>query len=181
MQGEQVPGTRTDLYRFDAAAGDRIFFGAVAVTAPGIGSWRDFDAFGNAVVPATGQGTVVETLLLTSGGTYTVAVEGSITNAAVVGYAFNLVPVEFAQSALTVGARVDGAIGAPGESDFYTFTLWERSFVHFDSLANVGTLNWSLAGPAGAHVSARRFNSADHVGAILDLPAGDYTQRWTAR
>lgn len=80
---------------------------------------------------------------------------------------------------LTIGAQISSTISQPGERDLYSFTLTERTRLVFDLLLYQGELNWSLAGPDGQIVSARRFDQSDGLNftgnPVLDLAAGAYT------
>src|SRR5262249_43541156 len=90
VSGSLSPANETDLYRFNAAAGDRFFFDAQARTgAPGA-TWRLIDPYGN-VLFNTGFADVA-TLTLAQAGSYTLLVEGRISDTGTGSYAFNVQP-----------------------------------------------------------------------------------------
>src|SRR3546814_688395 len=94
--------------------------------------------------------------------------------------------LDFEGTALSGGALlrslnpngVSGRIASPGETRSYAFTLTARTMALFDSLTPNSSLTWTLTGPEGAVVDARRFDQSDSSGfsgnPVLDLAPGDY-------
>jgi hypothetical protein len=77
-----------------------------------------------------------------------------------------------------VGNVVNGTIAISGEQDQFTFQLASAARLYFDSMTDTGSIFWTLAGPAGIHVSNRPFNNSDSFdigNPVLSLPAGAYT------
>ncbi len=176
VSGSLSPATETDLYRFTAAAGDRFFFDVTARTNPGFSTWRLVDPYGNNLFNKGFVNTAsdVDVLTLAQPGTYTLLVEGSITDTTPGTYTFNVQPAPVRTAALTLGNVVSGAIATGGALDQYTFALPGPARLYFDSFTNNRNVTWTLAGPAGTAVSNRPFDSSDGA-AVLDLPAGAYT------
>jgi hypothetical protein len=79
---------------------------------------------------------------------------------------------------VTIGDVVNGTIAVSGEQDQFSFVLPVATRLHFDSRTDTGSIFWSLAGPAGTHVSNRSFNNSDSFdigNPVINLPAGTYT------
>src|SRR5205085_2417700 len=114
VSGTLEPGNETDLYRFDASAGDHFFFDAQA--APYGDVWRLIDPDG-AIVFSRDLSSDVDALTLGLAGTYVLAVEGAAGQSVPANYAFVVQPVTFASQPLTLGDTVSGAIAVPGEQD----------------------------------------------------------------
>jgi RHS repeat-associated protein len=176
VSGSLSPATETDLYRFTANAGDRFYFDVTARTAPGFSTWRLVDPYGNNLFSKgfVNPASDVDVLTLAQPGTYTLLVEGAITDTTPGTYTFNVQPALIRTAALTLGTVVNGAIATAGGQDQYAFTLPGAARLYFDSLTNNHNLTWTLAGPAGTAVSNRAFDGSDGA-ADLNLPAGAYT------
>jgi hypothetical protein len=149
----------------------------------GNATWRLIDPFSN-VLFSNNFSTNIGTVTLTQPGTYTILIEGRFNaGSGTAAYTFTVVPqgnqpqVPFSGSPLTIGSVINGAISTSGEADPYVFTLGTTTRLHFDSLTDNGSLNWSLAGPAGTLVNSRPFNSSDSFdfgSPLMSLPAGTY-------
>ena len=178
--GTLTPVSETDQYRFEAAAGDRVFFDVQARSGAGSARWRLLDPFSNGVfegafnsASSSDQGP----LTLARAGTYTLLVEGRVFDTGTGSYTFNVQPVSDEAFGLTVGELVTEAIDEAGERDVYSFALSESTRVYFDSQTNSGSIRWTLSGPAGTHVSDRALSNSDANDGftLLTLPAGAYT------
>ncbi|RVA64412.1 hypothetical protein EN914_37245, partial [Mesorhizobium sp. M7A.F.Ca.CA.001.08.2.1] len=120
VSGTLPSGNDTALYRFDAQAGEKFFFDQQSDSG-GTVYWRLIDPFGRQVL-FNGFGDVdVQALAFT--GTYTLAIEGSVSNASPVDFSFAVQKVEDTTAALTVGTMVDGVIAHAGQQARYTFDL----------------------------------------------------------
>jgi len=183
--GQLSPPNETDVYRLDVLAGDRYTFDAVSNTGSTAGRWRLVDPFGKVVFNALRAADVVgQSLSLT--GTYTLLIEGRITNTVASNYTFNVQLVEHvdppappAADPLALGAVVSGQIAVAGEQDHYGFSLADDALLYLDALTNNTSMRWSLVGPAGTEVSNRAFTASDadnvmDASAVLKLRAGDY-------
>ena len=170
-----APGNDTTAYQFSAASGAKIFLDVQQVLG-GDATWRVIDRFGRQVASTTSD---LDTLTLTTGGTYMLLVEGAISNTAPRTYSFNLQTATEETASLTLGSQTTGSISTPGQQDHFTFTLADRASLYFDALTNASAFTWALAGPRGIEVSARTFTSADADALtgnpLLNLVAGDYT------
>ncbi|MEH2565659.1 CARDB domain-containing protein [Bradyrhizobium sp. AZCC 2289] len=179
VSGTLSPGNATNLYKFNASAGDQFYFDQL--TGGGYPNyWRLIDPYGQQVW-STYFGTPynVDTQTLALPGTYTLLVEGYITNTSPVNYSFNVQKVTNTTAALTLGSQVNGAVTQPGQQNFYSFNLANPSQLYFDSLTSDGSLSWTLTGPGGIEVSPRTFSSSDagsfSTSPILNLISGNYT------
>ncbi|MFN0054155.1 MAG: putative Ig domain-containing protein [Planctomycetales bacterium] len=183
VSGDLNPANETDLYRFTAAAGDRFYFDVTAFTGTPNARWRLFDPYGNSIFNQSFNSTNllsdVDVTTLTRPGTYTLLLEGHVVDTVAGAYTLNVQPVTVSTTPLTLGQTVSGAIGAAGEQDQYTFNLAAAGLYYFDSLINNSSLNWSLAGPAGAAVTSRGVSASDGAtltsNPTLNLIAGAYT------
>ena len=179
------PANETDVYRFDATAGQRFYFDMQALD-PNYGdwvSWRLYDPIGRTVFGPTGfyVNNDVGPLTLDLDGSYTLLIEGRSWTSQYFGqwgYTFNVAPVtDAAPQPLTIGEKVDATLANPGQSDVWTFSLAEAKTLYFDALAGAN-LTWTLTGPAGNIVS-RNIRSSDSyelggTNPLLKLGPGDY-------
>src|SRR5262249_13168071 len=147
------------------------------------------DPYGNQLFNSgfagTGAGSDVATLTLGPAGTYTLLVEGAIGDTGTGSYTLNVQPMGnvpptvVSGTPLVLGATAAGNATASGQQDRYTFTLASQSLLYFDALTFNGSLNWTLAGPAGTAVNGRGFTGSDGPNLpgdpALSLPAGAYT------
>ncbi len=176
VSGTLNPANSSAFYQFNAGAGQSFYFAQLS----GGNSiwWRLIDPYGN-VLFSTFEGNDAGRLTLAAGGTYTVLIEGALSNTGALNYSFNVAPIADPTQALALGSTVNGTLSAPGEKDSYAFTLPSNSLLYFDSLTNSGNLQWSLTGPTGTVVSNRLFNNSDalelNADPVLALPLGDYT------
>ena len=96
-------------------------------------------------------------------------VAAGMTNPPASGTSGLLYALDFESTALSDGALlrttnangVSGRIAQPGESDVYSFSLTAETLVMLDSLTNSADINWTLTGPQGEIVSARRLSDTD--------------------
>ncbi|HNI80523.1 MAG TPA: CARDB domain-containing protein, partial [Rhodocyclaceae bacterium] len=169
------PADSTRFYRFDATAGQRVFFDMLGST----GStpyWRVIGPHGEVVQDVQWGGSDRDVTTLPSSGSYLLMVEGVRNATGTASLSFNLRTVTDKTDTLTLGSTVNASIDAPGQTSRYTFTLGDRKRVFFDALNYNGNVTWSLTGPRGVVVSSRAFGSSDGTTnqPWLDLPAGDY-------
>jgi ELWxxDGT repeat protein len=188
QSGTLGPGTETDIYQFNAIAGDRVYFDSQTQTG-GTLTYYLLDPSGWKVSGfGVGGTTDVETFTLSLTGTYILLVVGAVGNSSNVAYTFNVQPVldgdfTITEAQITAGATINGAIEETGEQDRYAFTLTAARQLVLDSFAN-SAINWSLTGPSGTIVSNRLFSQSDSsalaTGRVLGsptpgLPIGTYT------
>ena len=171
------PANSTNLYQFSAAAGQSFYFARLSGTATSA-QWRLIDPDGN-VLFSTLLNTDAGRLTLTAAGTYTLLVEGFISETGTVNYSFNVAPITDTTQVLTLGSLVNATLAAPGEQDHYTFNLSASSQLYFDSLTNNANLQWSLERPTGGTaVNNVTFAASDGFfgpsDPVLSLPAGAY-------
>ncbi|HLF95978.1 MAG TPA: CARDB domain-containing protein, partial [Methylococcaceae bacterium] len=176
VNGQLSPANETDLYQFNATAGERYYFDNLSYSGGDV-YWRLLDPYGRVVFDRTYFGYDVDPITLSYGGTYTLLIEGRYYTTGTVNYGFSVQKVTDDTASLTVGTTVSGNIAHVGQRDFYTFSLTEAKQLYFDSLTNYGGFTWSLSGPRGTEVSGRNFTSSDSRGGapLYDLGAGDYT------
>ena len=178
-RGTLAPEKGTQVFRFDANAGESYFFDYRSSLSYFVPNWRLLDPNGQQVFGPAGFGDIGP-ITLPATGSYTLLLEGHVYELyASNSYEFQIRKVVDDQAALEPGVTVAGRIGEPGQRDFYRFTLDEPRQIYFDALTNSSSLTWSLTGPRGTVVASRSFSSSDsgNLGGspLLDLPAGDYT------
>ena len=177
MSGSLSGGTASNLYQFNAQAGDQFYFDAQSLTGSTSNTnWRLTDPYGQQLWSSSFID--VGPRSLTASGTYTLLVEGRIFATSQIDYTFNAQKLTNTTAALTLGTQVNGAITQPGQQAAYTFTLANSSQLYFDSLTNDNSLNWTLTGPRGTEVTSRSFTASDGstiVNPVLSLVAGNYT------
>lgn len=178
VNGSLTPGNSTNLYQFQATAGQSFYFARLS-SSGGLGSevWRLIDPNGQMLFD-TFFNTDGGRFTFPVGGTYTVLVEGPVNGSATANYSFNVAPITDTTQPLTLGNVTSGTLQSPGQLDRYTFTLASAAQLNFDSLTNSGSINWTLVGPTGTLISARNFNGSDANGInVPDIiaPAGTYT------
>ncbi|MCG8335550.1 MAG: hypothetical protein MJE63_13605, partial [Proteobacteria bacterium] len=173
-----TPGAATDIYRFNATAGDRVFVDVQS----GYSNinWRLIDQYG---VQRHVQFSLADAgpLTLEVTGDWYLLIEGrEWDTAASRDYALNVVPLAAdSVTPLALDATTSGSIAFPGERDRFTFTLTEAKRLYFDSLTNNSSLTWSLVNSAGDVIVSRNFTGSDgeNLGGtnpVLALDAGTY-------
>ena len=178
------PANETDFHKFTAAAGDQIYIDRISGTNLTNTTWRIVDPYGKIITSQGYTSTVTNTLV--SAGSYTVLVEGRISDTGTTPYSFKIVkvgsvpPPAFTGVPLVVGQIVSSNLLA-GTTNFYVFTNGASARLMFDMLTNyVNQPNWSLEGPSGLVVDRRPFTSSDGLNngyLQLEYPAGVYQLR----
>ncbi|HKX60718.1 MAG TPA: hypothetical protein VJS65_02725, partial [Verrucomicrobiae bacterium] len=172
FSGVLDPPDETDLYRFTAAAGARVYFDVVTSLGAPNARWRCFDPAGHVVFSTSFSDVGPNVLPL--GGLYTLAIEGFPTDAANGVYTVNIVPVNDTVETLTLGQVVSGALANPGQTRSYTFSLAAPALLYFDPQTNT-SIRASLISPRGNVFVGRGFSSWDAAFAPLSLEPGAYT------
>lgn len=184
VTGELGPANETDVYRFNAVAGDSVYFDRQSLVGSTV-YWRLLDPYGRSVFGPTSMSNDVGPVALTVGGMYTLLVEGYVSSIGTTSYGFTIDPRGNTPVAplpvgvpLVLGATTAGNITSTTQKDDYNFTLAGDAKIYFDSLTNNGNLRWSLVGPLGTVVSARSLTTSDSGSlagsAIYALTAGEY-------
>ncbi len=179
VQGWLNPANETDVYRFDASAGERFYFDTLGASG-GNTYWRLLDPWGRAVWGSTGINSEPGLYTLAFDGTYTLLIEGRRdTGAAAASYRFNVQPVADVEIGMAVGDTVSDSIEHAGQRKLYNFDLAADAALYFDSFTNSTSFKWSLVGATGTLVSARNFSGSDSndysANPVLKLGAGAYT------
>ncbi|WP_442506615.1 hypothetical protein SH528x_005469 [Novipirellula sp. SH528] len=182
VSGDLNPATETDIYSLAVNAGDKFSF-ATATASPMNATWRLLDPLGRTVFNS-GLGTSQLAVDLTMTGTYSLLIEGNISDAGNLSYSFltnfvsNTPPTPFTGTPLTLGDTISSEISVIDEQDSYTFSLGVDSRLFFDALASAGSISWTLTGPAGIEVDSRNLENDNYfysgIESALDLIAGDY-------
>ncbi len=178
LAGALDPAIETDLFKFTATAGDRLFYDFLSHTGLASATLRLAAPDGSIVSTGSLAGDR-EIDSLPQSGTYTVLTEGDIAAAGSGTFEFTVfIHAPPTPVALTIGDSTAGQIDPPGERDVFTISLGGVARLYFDSLTNRSDLNWSLDGPGGVVVNARAFHQSDGASVsspVLSLVAGDYT------
>ena len=178
VSGTLSPGSSTSMYQFSGSAGQSFYFAHLSGNGSTNDDWRLTDPYGN-ILFNSALSTDGGRVTLNATGTYTLLIEGAISDTSPVTYSFNAIPVSDTTQTLALNTAVSAALVSPSQLDQYTFHLSANTLAYFDSLTNSGSLQWSLSGPAGVVVSNRLFNNSDgrftSFDPVLSLPAGAYT------
>jgi subtilase family serine protease len=178
VSGILSPSSETDLYRFNATAGERFFFDIQSRSGQSYyANWRLLDPDGSQVF-LNRERDIALTLFKT--GTYTLLFEGSPFDRGSGSYSFNIQPIINAvPESLTIGNTISGEISTSGGQNSYTFNLTENSKLYFDFLTAQTSLTWSLRGPNGSIISNKDVRYSDwnynYYSPLMNLDAGDYT------
>ena len=178
-----TPGNSLQAYRFSVAPGDMLAFQTNSVSG-GNASWRLVDSYGRDVAGSNNLAINRVAFALTTGGTYTLLVEGSVDNTAAVDFdiqfnaAGNQAPAPLpAGEELILGTAVAGTFETWDATKTYRFTLASDALVVMDTLnLSASSALWSLAGPRGTEVSLQQLYSSDanYNYPVFSLPAGSY-------
>jgi hypothetical protein len=120
--GGSTPANRTALFRFDAAAGERLFFDRI--TGSTDIAWRLVAPSGAIVFGPDNFNDLAEPLLQETG-TYTLLVEGRLHHSSPQDFSFRVGRISDDSAALGLGNRTTGEISLAGQRDRYTFS-WLR-------------------------------------------------------
>ena len=181
IDGPQVDPQGTQIFRFQAEAGDTFSF--VTNTTGSVASdYKLVDQYGQQIFESQ-ISTDQNSVLLDRAGTYYLLVEGRSNNADVDEYQIvvsldgNTPQPGFNGTAIDLGTAQAGSIDASDQVDRYTFTLADRSLVHMDGLSNNTSIYWTLRGPRGIEINNRRLIDSDAFrtsDSVFELLAGDY-------
>ena len=131
VSGTLSPANGTDLYRFNATAGQPFYFARLAGSFGD--DWRLIDPYGNLVFTSN-LGSEPGRLTLASGGTYTLLVEGAVSDTVAVGYSFNVAPITDSTQPLVIGSLVNATLALPGEQRQVHLQLAAKSLLYFDKV-----------------------------------------------
>ncbi|MCB1965678.1 MAG: hypothetical protein KDI64_06405, partial [Candidatus Accumulibacter sp.] len=179
--GTLSPGNETDIYRFDAVAGDRFYFDRVSFSGGYYTDWRLIDPFGRPLWgPTHMYYDDVDLTTLPYSGTWYLLLEGRYHETTASNYTINARKIDSgASTPIVIGDRVDADLGKPGEVGSFSFDIAgsESKRIYFDVLSNTNRLSWTLSGPRGSVVSGRSFGNSDAANgrSIMDLAPGSYT------
>lgn len=181
VSGTLTPGTRTNLYRFTATAGDKFTFDAQTLSG-GTATWTLIDPYGAQVFTA-GFPTDQANVTLDFTGTYTLAIRGNIANPnpGNVTYTFNMQslgntpPATITGTPVVFGNTMSGNLSLAGQVDFYTLSVATDTVLSFDGLTNNSLLRWAIFGPS-IDATNQSFSTEGPIrqGVQNTLPAGDY-------
>jgi predicted small integral membrane protein len=181
VSGRLLPSNQTDLYQFNAVAGERFFVDYLSFTGSSHGTddtyWSLVDPDGNLVFDRAFNSDVGE-ITLSKTGTYTLLMEGAVyeylSSSYDSRYSFNILPMEEEPTPLTLGQTVSSTMAR----DRYSFSLDSNSQLYFDSLTNDGNFKWTIKGTNGTtYYNNRSFTASDGdniTDPILNLAAGEY-------
>ena len=179
FSGVLDPSNQTDIYRFDANAGDNFYIDVISTSDTRGGAYRVIDQFGQTVASSS-QLVDRNTFEVSLTGTYTLLVEGVIANTGADTYEIVILPVPtIAESTteLQLGQITSDTIGVQGETKLYTFDVTEYGGYFFDSLTNERQLLLTIHDQAGVRLLNRTVGTVDSVDgtALLNLAPGRYT------
>jgi hypothetical protein len=144
--GSLDPGRSTQLFRFDATAGERFYFDSLMTGFEGDGYWYLFGPDNNYLTANYGSND--HSAVLPATGTYVLAYQGSDASGTVP-YNFRAYFSSETSTPLTLGATTLGTIAEPGERDAYTFAGYAGQQLFFDG----------LTGQSGGQMSAYLYDA----------------------
>ena len=171
INGLLDPGTRADVYRFNGAAGQKLFMDAMPTNSGA--AWYLYGPQ-NQQLSGAGLASDFEVTLPQTGQYLLLAGFGSDTNPQP--YSFRVVTPTNTTNALAFGATINGTLSEPGESDYYTFTGTVGQRLVYDALDNdFDNVTVQLVTPSG---NAPLHHNADSDSAPITLTeSGTYTVR----
>ena len=150
------PGRESKLFKFVAAAGQRLFFDSL--TSSGYNNrWNIYDSNNNYV---SGNRLRSDSeITIDSSDTYTLILDGD--ESSTVNYRFQLLDVTSAGTAheLTLGTVVTGELLQLGARDAYTFSAAAGQQLHFDGLSDNSSVYARLIAPSGYDLLNQSSNS----------------------
>ena len=161
----------TQMVRFDLAVGDEVAFDSI--TSAGVaGNWRLFNPVGAQVFNRS-LSSDDQLRTYARSGTYTLLLEGAVTDTAAHDFTFAARPINETVTPLNLGETINTSLTSPVDRHLYTFTLAQAKRLVFDGLTHNASLRWSLDGPTGS-VRSDELLTTDAGGDLLELMAGDY-------
>ena len=176
VTGELTRPSQTDVYQFDAVAGDQFYFDVVSASDVNGSIFRVIDIHGEELFRSN-RARDVEPVEIELDGTYTLLFEGALNNTGTDTYELNVVPVTQTTEALTLGAVTTGSIDSPGDTRSYTFDVSEYGLYYFDSLTDVRDIRLRLASQSETLFNNRPLDDADSAdqNPVIALAPGSYT------
>ena len=144
ITGTLDPGIESELFQFTATAGQTFYFDNATISTRG--RWDIFGPSNQRIASSSINGDGEFTI--TSGGAYTLVLEGFDTNE-VIDYSFQLLEVTPTAATLNLSEVVAGSIAQPGEQDLFTFTGTAGQRLFFDGLENSSNVFAELQSPSG--------------------------------
>ncbi|HAV62349.1 MAG TPA: hypothetical protein DCY13_08305, partial [Verrucomicrobiales bacterium] len=180
VNGSLNPANATQLYRFNANAGDRVQFQALSQSGLPNSYWRLRNPRGEVVWGAFFNGSTRSNLLAHTG-TYTLQMEGHISDPGNGTFSFSSTtftptpPPAPTGTAISIGQVVSNTLPTSATVMSYAITLSQPGRLYLDYLRAMDGFSWALIGPAGTEVPMHSVYSA--VNPPLHsrlLPAGTY-------
>ena len=182
IEGQLIPGSEDDVFRFAGSAGQKLFLDKISNS--GSLDWVLYNATGN-VITSNGNFDDIE-YYLPIDGDYILALRGKAGFTNQVDYSFEIITPEEITTEMTLGSNdspniIEAEIGEKGEEDFYTFTgsagqqiYWDRQLA---DLTNVRALTATIVSPSGQDVLSRNFYYGDDPEPITLKENGTYKVR----
>ncbi|MGB2201314.1 MAG: LEPR-XLL domain-containing protein, partial [Pseudooceanicola atlanticus] len=164
-----VPGSDSEVYRFDAQAGDTF---SVTTSVPGAQHYVNLDLYDASGQRLTTSQDMLGRTTVDRAGTYYILVRGDMDNIAERNAAFRLDKVTDETHALTIGQTVSGDLKA-GSRHVYTFDLDSATTLAMDTLQRAD-VQFLIEGPNGIALSATDFDTAYSQAKTVSLGAGSY-------
>lgn len=182
VNGTLDPANATRLFRFNAAAGDRVRFQALSQTGLPNSYWRLRDPQGDLVWAGYFNGSTYSNLLARTGA-YTVQLEGFYAEASASGsFSFSTTtftptpPPGLTGTLISLGQIVSNTLPTAASVQSYLFTLSQPTLIGVDYLRPLDGFSWALIGPSGpVHPMHSVFTAVSHP----PLPAGTYELQFT--
>jgi len=155
INGVLDPGTRSDVYRFNGTAGQRLYFDAMPTN--GAGNWYLYDPINQPIGATSLSGDFL--IALNASGQYLLVVGyGSDTNPQP--YSIRVVTSADNTNALTLGTTTSGTLNEPGQIDSYTFAGTAGQRLLYDAWDNdFDNLGVQIITPSGNQLISQNADS----------------------
>ena len=182
IEGQLVPGSEDDVFRFTGSAGQKLYIDKISNS--GTLDWVLYNSNGE-VLLANGNFEDLE-YYLPNDGDYILALRGKTAFTDSVDYEFEIITPEEITTEITLGSNdspeaIEAEITEKGEEDFYTFTGSAGQQIYLDrwfaDLTNVWALTATIISPSGQNVLARNFYHGDDPEPITLSENGTYKIR----
>ncbi len=170
VTAQRTPASESDVYKFSAAAGERIFIDQQQLDVGAV--VRVIDPRGNQI-SYRGLGDISDLGILRMAGTYYVYVDGQNYDGGTANYKLTLRRPIDNEVPLAFDTTISGQITVPGQQNRYTFTVDDLARVMFDSLTGGGQITYRIFDSNGNQTVAQSL--ADNDSFYLQYGPGTYT------
>lgn len=174
ISGQLTTGKETQVYRFNAQAGDSFYLQSLLSTSQV--SWRLIDPSNQIEISTHGLSGDTDTTRLQKTGQYLLLVEGNLSNTQATDFSFIWHKVEHLQQTLSLDQLSVATINSIGQKAIFDFSITEPTQVLLNALTQ-SPFTWQLTGSQGTVITERTYQAMGKMAypyALLSLLAGDY-------